>query len=397
MQLLDPLNCKQISKFFSPYLTAADDGYTGTNFERPDFKRMIELVKDGSIGAIIVKDMSRFGRDYLGVGFYTEVMFPELDVRFIAIMSGVDSSAQQDTDFLPFLNIVNEWYAKDTSKKIRAVSRAKGEAGEHVATHPPYGYAKDTDDPKRWIVDKEAAQVVRRIYALCMEGYGPAQTAKILRNDRVLCPAAYTVHQGHKQRHPVPADPCEWHANTVAGILSRREYLGHTVNFKTFTRSYKNKKVRVNPEEKQMVFENTHKPIIPQEVWDRVQELRAHKRRPCSTGKSSMFSGLLYCADCGRKLYYCTTNHFKANQDFFVCANYRSNTGTCSAHYIRQAVLDKLVLEYLQNTLAFAQGFEDDFVRAVTGLEEGAAGGAQSPHSRRAPYQRDRRPLPQAL
>ena len=282
-----------------------DDGYTGTNFERPDFKRMIELVKGGTIDTVIVKDMSRFGRDYLGVGFYTEVMFPELDVRFIAIMSGVDSSAQQDTDFIPFLNIINEWYAKDT------------------------------DDPKRWIVDEEAAQVVRRIYDLCMDGYSPAQIAGILRADKVLCPAAYAVQQGRKQCHPVPADPCEWHANTVARILSRREYLGHTVNFKTFTKSYKDKKIRPNPEEKQMVLENTQEPIVPQKVWDRVQELRSHKRRPCSTGKSSIFSGLVYCADCGRKLYYCTTNHFKAGQDFFVCSNYRSNTGTCFAYYIR--------------------------------------------------------------
>lgn len=352
-------------KFHNPEFFV-DDGYSGGDFDRPDFNRMISLVRDGKIGTIIVRDMSRFGRDYLKVGFYTEVMFPDMDVRFIAIGNGIDSINQQDSDFTPFLNIINEWYLKDSSKKIRAVFKAKGEAGEHIASHPPYGYVKDKENPKRWVVDEEAAGVVQRIFSLCMDGYGPMQIARILRADRVLCPAAYVVHQGHKQRNPIPADPCKWKAETVAKILARKDYLGHTVNFKTFTKSYKDKRSKVNPVENQRVFEGTHKPVIQQDVWDRVQELRKHKRRPCKTGKSSIFSGLVYCADCGEKLYYCTTNNFTPNQDFFVCANYKSNTGTCSAHYIRQLVLEKLVHEHLRQMLAFARGFEDDFIQAVS-------------------------------
>ena len=259
-------------KFHNPEFFV-DDGYSGGDFDRPDFNRMISLVRDGKIGTIIVRDMSRFGRDYLKVGFYTEVMFPDMDVRFIAIGNGIDSINQQDSDFTPFLNIINEWYLKDSSKKIRAVFKAKGEAGEHIASHPPYGYVKDKENPKQWVVDEEAAGVVQRIFSLCMDGYGPMQIARILRADRVLCPAAYVVHQGHKQRNPIPADPCKWKAETVAKILARKDYLGHTVNFKT---------------------------------------------------------------------------------------------GTCSAHYIRQLVLEKLVHEHLRQMLAFARGFEDDFIQAVS-------------------------------
>lgn len=256
-----------------------DDGYSGTNFDRPSWMGLMEKVESGEVSAVIVKDMSRLGRDYLKVGFYTEILFPEKDIRFIAINNGVDSANQQDSDFTPFLNIINEWYAKDTSKKIRAVFRAKGESGKPLCTNPPYGYMKDSNNKNKWVVDEEAAKIVQYIFSLCIEGYGPTQIAKRLTRERVLIPAAYWQAQGRLSNNSIPDNPCAWISNTVARILSKPEYLGHTFNFKTFRKSYKDKKKRDNPEENQIVFENTHPPIIEKEQWERVQELRNHKRR----------------------------------------------------------------------------------------------------------------------
>lgn len=271
-----------------------DDGFSGTNFERPGWNDMLEQIEAGKVKTVVVKDMSRLGRDYLKVGFYTEVLFPEKSVRFIAINNGIDSNNQQDGDFTPFLNIINEWYAKDTSKKIRAVMKSKGETGEHLCTHPPYGYRKDPNNPKKWIVDEEAAQVVRRIYALCLEGYGPTQIARMLKEDEIPVPTAYWLSNGRKPNTALPDNPCKWVSDTVAYILERKEYLGHTINFKTYKQSYKSKKKLWNPEEKQMVFENTHEAIIAADVWEKVQALRKNKRRPTRTGKTNMFSGIAY-------------------------------------------------------------------------------------------------------
>ena len=281
-----------------------DDGYSGVNFNRPAWQELIALVEAGEVGAIIVKDMSRIGRNYLEVGMYTEMLFVEKNVRFIAINSGVDSANQQDNDFTPFLNIINEFYVKDTSRKIRAVMKSKGEAGEHLCTNPPYGYMKDPDNPKRWIVDEEAAEVVRRIFRLCMEGYGPSQIARKLKTNKVEVPTVHWSGMGRNPSASTPDNPHDWAPRTVSGILEKQEYLGHTVNFKTFRQSYKSKKKLDNPPEKQMIFENTHAAIIDEATWSRVQELRKNKRRPTKTGKSNMFSGLVHCADCGAKLYY---------------------------------------------------------------------------------------------
>ncbi|MBR0597795.1 DUF4368 domain-containing protein [Sinanaerobacter chloroacetimidivorans] len=342
-----------------------DDGISGTTFDRPDFQRMIELVEDGKVSAVIIKDMSRFGRDYLKVGLYTEVMFPEKNVRFIAVNDGVDS-AYGDNEFTPFRNIINEWYCRDTSKKIRAVFKAKGQAGEHLSTHPPYGYRKDPANPKQWLVDEEAAQVVQRIFDLCVAGLGPTQIARRLTKDGILTPTAYLQQQGQKTTNPVPANPCRWVTETVKRILERMEYLGHTVNFKTCRKSYKSKKKLENPPEDRCVFENTHLAIIEQVQWDRVQELRKNKRRPTKTGRTSMFSGLLYCADCGAKLYYCTANGFEERQNHFVCSNYKSNTGTCSVHFIREVVLYTLVLEHVRGIIRYVRQFEKVFVKQVS-------------------------------
>ena len=236
--------------------------------------------------------MSRLGRDYLKVGFYTEVPFVEKGVRFIAINNGIDSANQQDNDFTPFLNIINEWYAKDTSKKICAVMKSKGEAGEHLCTNPPYGYRKDPENKKRWIVDEEAAEVVKRIFALCLDGYGPSKIARILKEDKVITPTIHFQQTGRAARNAPPDNPYHWTGDTIADILERPEYKGHTVNFKTYKQSYKSKKTCNNPEEKWLVFENTHEAIIDADTWARVQGLRKNKRRPTRTARPICFPAL---------------------------------------------------------------------------------------------------------
>ncbi|HIS59318.1 MAG TPA: recombinase family protein [Candidatus Faecousia faecipullorum] len=359
---------------FSNTVFFVDDGYSGTNFNRPSWSELLEKIENGEVSTLIVKDMSRLGRDYLKVGFYTEVLFVEKGVRFIAINNGIDSANQQDSDFTPFLNIINEWYAKDTSKKIRAVMKSKGEAGEHLCTNPPYGYMKDPDNKKQWIVDEEAAEVVKRIFALCLDGYGPSQIARILKADKVLIPTAYWQAQGKTVNHSVPENPYLWVSATVADILEKKDYLGHTVNFKTYKQSYKSKKKLYNPEEKQLVFENTHKAIIDADTWQRVQELRKNKRRPTRTGKTNMFSGIVRCADCGEKLYYCTSKNFEARQDHFVCSTSRlKGKEVCATHFIRAVVLEQGVLAHMRMTVACVANHEEQFRKAMGAKQKAEA------------------------
>ena len=275
-----------------------DDGYSGTNFNRPGFQRMLADIKAGKIKRVIVKDMSRFGRDYLQVGMYTDVLFPEFGVHFIAVNDGVDST-RGENEFTAIRNVFNEMYARDTSKKIRATWQSKGKSGEHLTTIPPYGYIKDPEDKKKWIVDEEAAAVVQKIFSLCVDGLGPTQIAKWLKQHQILNPTAYAHSKGLPASNKPTADPCRWTNETVCRILERVDYLGHTVNFKTTKQSYKSKKTCNNPEEKWLVFENTHEAIIDADTWARVQELRKNKRRPTRTGKTNMFSGIVRCADCG--------------------------------------------------------------------------------------------------
>ena len=351
---------------FSNTAFFVDDGYSGTNFNRPSWGELLERIENGEVATLIVKDMSRLGRDYLKVGFYTEVLFVEKGVRFIAINNGIDSANQQDSDFTPFLNIINEWYAKDTSKKIRAVMKSKGEAGEHLCTNPPYGYMKDPDNKKRWIVDGEAAEIVKRIFALCLNGYGPSQIARILKEDKVITPTMHFQQIGRAARNAPPENAYAWESKTVAGILERPEYQGHTVNFKTYRQSYKNKKTFYNPAEKQLVFENTHEAIIDADTWARVQELRKNKRRPTRTGKTNMFSGIVRCADCGEKLYYCTSKNFEARQDHFVCSTSRlKGKEVCPTHFIRAVVLEQGVLAHLRLTIACIANHEEQFRKAM--------------------------------
>ena len=337
-----------------------DDGYSGTTFDRPAFREMEKMIENGEIGTVIVKDMSRLGRNYLQVGMYTDIVFPENDVRFIAINDNVDSAVQTEFDMTPIRNFCNELYARDTAKKIKSTFKMKGESGKHLTTNLPFGYIKDKDDKDKWLIDEPAAIVVRKIFDLCANGFGPLQIAKRLRAEEVLIPTAYYAQRDGKLYE---RDPFNWDQKTVAGILERVEYLGHTVNFKTTSKNYKSKKRIQNPPEKQLIFKNTHPAIISEELFETVQKIREGKRRPTATGKMSLLSGKVFCADCESKLHYCTTNGFEAKQDFFTCANYRSNMGSCSAHYIRNVTLCNMVFKHIKKMLVYVQQFEETFVR----------------------------------
>ena len=344
-----------------------DDGYSGTNFDRPDFQRMIAEMGDGNVATIIVKDMSRLGRDYLKVGYYTEVAFPEADVRFIAINNGVDSANQQDSDFTPFLNIINEWYAKDTSKKIRAVFKAKGESGKPLCTNPPYGYVKDPQDKLHGIIDEDAATVVKEIFHLCMKGLGPTQIATELTKRKIENPAAHGKRNGiNVSAQQERDDLFIWRTSTIARILTRQEYLGHTVNFKTKRKSYKQKKqLKNNPSEWQ-IFRNTHDAIIDEETFKTVQRIRDGRRKVSRLGDMGILSGMMFCADCDNKLYQVRGKGWEHDKEYFVCATYRKVKGGCSSHQIRNVVVEQLLLQNLQRVTAFARGHEDEFLQLIT-------------------------------
>lgn len=350
---------------YTPYQFYIDDGFSGTNFERPQFKQMIEDAQKGTVKRIICKDLSRFGRDYIKVGLYTEFIFPDKDIHFIAVNDDVDSNVQKDNDLAPFKNLFNEWYARDTSKKIRAVKKAKGLAGEHMSCIAPYGYRKNPDNPKEWLIDEESAEIVREIFRLCVDGYGPRRIANILKERGVLCPTAYALSKGYGIAKNVPKNPCQWSSTVVVNILERVDYLGHTVNFKTHRKSYKQKKKIENDKSEWKIFENTHEPIIDQSTFDIVQKIRANRKRPTKMGEMPIFSGILYCADCGKKLSF----HRRANdpdtKHNFVCSNYRSDTHNCSMHYIRNVVVEQLVLENLREVVSYVKAYEDEFVQMV--------------------------------
>ena len=311
-------------------------------------------------------DMSRLGRDYLQVGMYTEIMFPEHDIHFIAVNDGVDST-QGDNEFTPFRNIINEWYAKDTSKKIRAVMKVKGNAGEHLTTLPPYGYMKSPDNKKLWVRDEEAAAVVYEIGLYVMDGFGPSQIARKLTERRILTPAAYYASRGRKASNIKRGLPYAWDASTVADIMDRwREYLGHTVNFKTRKKSYKSKKVIHNPESEWMIFENTHDPIWTEAIADAARAARQTRRRPTKMGEMGMFSGMMFCADCGSVMYQCRATNFRREQEYYLCAGYRKSRDFCGqTHSIRTVILEELILENLREIVSFASRSKDEFVRLV--------------------------------
>lgn len=336
-----------------------DDGYTGTNFNRPSFKKMSEDIDKGLVTTVIVKDLSRFGRNYIEVGSYSEIIYPEAGVRFIAIMDNVDTGSLESNEFAAFTNLFNEWYPKSTSKKVKEVKKAKGLAGEHLGA-PPYGYLRNPDDNTRWLVDEEAAAVVRRIFSLCMQGNGMSAIATILWEEKVLTPSAYKASKGVGVAR-VSENPYCWKPSAVAAILENVAYIGCTESFKSTRLGFKSKKRIPTAKEMRAYIENAHTPIIDREVWDKVQMIRENKRRPTKSGITSMFSGLLYCADCGAKLSLATANRYT----HFRCSQYKrtSRTQNCTQHYIREDALNQLVLKQLQHFLSYLQQFERVFIR----------------------------------
>ena len=339
-----------------------DDGYSGTNFNRPGFQRMLADIKAGKIKRVIVKDMSRFGRDYLQVGFYTDMLFPDFGVHFIAVNDGVDST-RGENEFTAIRNVFNEMYARDTSKKIRATWQSKGKSGEHLTTIPPYGYMKDPDNKKKWIIDEEAAAVVQQIFALCVSGMGPTQIAKWLEKHEIYNPTAYSQAKGRPVTNKPTANPYKWTNETVSRTLERIEYLGHTVNFKTRKQSYKSKKKLWNDPSEWVIFENTQPPIVEESVFLIVQNIRRSRRRPTKMGDMGIFSGLLYCAECGGKMYQCRATNFTEEQKYFICSTYRKGKDLCTTHSIKNVVLHEIVLRNLWEAIEYVTQYEAEFIQ----------------------------------
>ena len=349
-----------------------DDGISGVTMDRPGFNDMMEQLAAGKAAAVFVKDLSRLGRNYIEVGRLTEEFFPEHDIRLVAVSDNIDT-AEGENELAPIRNLFNEWYARDISKKRRISNKIKGNAGEPMG-QPPYGYIKDPDNPKRWIVDEEAAQVVRRIYSMTLEGYGTEQIAASLEQDGILTPRAYWLKKGIKRPGKGKEQPpTKWNSSSVTKILSLQEYCGDILNFKTYSKSYKNKKRLENDRENWVVFKDVHEPIIERAVFEQVQQKRGKiRKRRTHEGERNMFSGLLVCADCGHNLHF----HFnQGNPDikYFNCSNYKGNRGSCtSTHYVRVDFLEQVVLGEIRRLTKFASQFEDEFVKAVIGHSQQA-------------------------
>ena len=347
---------------FSNLRWYTDDGYSGANFQRPGFQAMLADIEAGKVGTVIVKDMSRLGRNYLQVGMYTEMIFPQKGVRFIAINDGVDS-AQGDNDFAPLRNIFNEWLVRDTSKKIKAVKRSKGMSGKPVTSKPVYGYLMDEDE--NFIIDEEAAPVVKQIYHLCLAGNGPTKIARMLTEQQIPTPGTLEYRRTGSTRRYHPGYECKWATNTVVHLLENREYTGCLVNFKTEKPSYKLKHSIENPPEKQAVFENHHEPIIDRETWERVQELRKQRKRPNRYDEVGLFSGILFCADCGSVMYQQRYQTDKRKQDCYICGSYKKRTADCTAHFIRTDLLTAGVLSNLRKVTSYAAKHEARFMKLL--------------------------------
>ena len=358
-----------------------DDGFSGTNFNRPDFQRMMSDAEDGKIATIIVKDMSRFGRDYIMVGYYTEIYFPNSDIRFIAINDQVDTVSATDNDFTPFKNIMNEWYAKDTSKKIKAVLKTKGNSGKHLSTLPPFGYKKDPNDKEKWIVDEEAAATVKEIFDLYIGGLKINDIAKRLTEEGKETPQLYAMKRGLKYRGRSPY-PEIWNNSTIRYILVQMAYTGCTVNFQTYRKSFKSKKMAFYPKDEWKIFEGTQPAIIDRQTFDTVQKMREHKRVYIKSNETNMFSGLLYCADCGGLL---TIQRYKKNHDYdhFYCSTYRKKKkGLCTPHRIRVNDLKEVVLQDLRKICEYVAFHEKEFIenylKSTTAEQQKAQAKAQS-------------------
>ena len=338
-----------------------DDGFSGGNFQRPAFQQMIADMENGKIGIIVTKDLSRLGRNQLHTGLYIEERFPMFGVRYIAINDNVDTENAESNDLMPFKNLFNEWFIRDTSRKIRAVQKAKAERGERLGTRAPYGYTKDPET-KKLIIDEEAAAVVKRIFALCAAGNGPSQIARILKKEQVLTPTMYAyakygmTHTGLDTQRPY-----HWSGDTVADMLENEIYIGNTVNYRFSTRSYKDKRKIEHPREECLVFENTHPAIIPKEVWDIVQRVRKNKRRRTKMDEQNKYSGLVICADCGKTMVLHRAHTMSADYNHFTCRTYKKDSEACTAHYIRECILDEIVLEDLRRITVEAREHPQEF------------------------------------
>ena len=345
-----------------------DDGYSGVSFNRPDFQRMLEMMEQGKVATLITKDLSRLGRNYIEVGQYTEMLFPRWDVRYIAINDNYDSLYSEGNELAPFKNLFNEWYARDTSKKIRAVVKAKAERGERVGTVVPYGYRKDPDVKGHLLVNEDTAPVVRLIFSLCAEGKGPKVIANILREKRILKPTVYRFQTEGK--YGVVTDTEDiygWNDRTVAGILDNEIYLGHTINCRTTVVSYKDKRKKDIPESEWYRFENTHEAIVDKVTWGIVRKVREGKRRRTNMGDVNKYSGLLYCADCGSKLYFVRGTTIKPEAYNFICSRYRKHMGheLCTPHTVREMALDEIILEEIRSVTYYARANTAQFVNFI--------------------------------
>lgn len=342
-----------------------DDGYSGTDFDRPGFQEMLDEIEADHVAVVLTKDLSRLGRNSTMTGMFINITFAKHNVRYIAINDNFDTINQNsvDNDFAGIRMWFNEFYARDTSRKVRAVVKAKGERGEPLTGFLPYGYIKDPNDPKKWIVDEEAAKVVKRIFALCMEGRGPTQIANQLEAEKVLNVTAYYMKEGRKSNHPEPANHYHWESRTISDILARREYTGCTVNFKTYSNSIWDKTTRKNPVENQAIFYDTHPAIIDIDTFDKVQEIREQRHRRTKSGNTHMFSGLVFCADCKGKMYF-SGSHDDPSKWNYTCSNSRGSDSPCSAHFIRAIVLERLVWNYTQRVIELVLRYEAHF-RAI--------------------------------
>ena len=366
-----------------------DDGISGGTFERPAWKQMLADIEAGKVGVVLAKDMSRIGRDYLQTGFYTEILFREKGVRFIAIGNGVDSADKNSSEFVPFLNIVNEWYLRDCSRKQMAAYQARGKAGKPTTNHAIYGYRKNPEDKHNWLIDEEAAAVVRRIFQLTVNGYGPQEVANILRDDKIERPSVYLSKrgQGTRQNSTDMARPYDWCSTSVSHIIGKPEYMGHTVNFRSYKESYKDKHAIKRPPEDWLIFENTHEAIVDPETWALAQQARRTVHRTDSTGEANPLTGLVYCSDCGAKMYNHRGRHQaeKENRgkdpvsglypyDHYDCSTYaltfhRTST-RCFSHYISTKALRALILDTIHAASVYAIENKAEFIRRVREASE---------------------------
>ena len=356
-----------------------DDGWSGGNFERPDWKRLVADIEAGKVATVLVKDMSRVGRNYLQTGFYTEVFFREHGVHFIAIANNVDNEDQSSSEFAPFLNIVNEWYLRDQSRKVATAYKMKGNAGKPVTNNAIYGYKKDPEDKDHWLVDDEAAAVVRRIFRLAVEGHGPYDISRMLTEEKVQCPAYYFAVRGIGPRKNTTdmSRPYDWYGNTVSEIIAKPEYMGHTVNFRTSKKSYKDERVKNAPED-WLIFENTHEAIVDAGTWELAQKVRRTQRRKDTTGEANPLTGLLFCADCGAKMYNHRGKQIREGHtilhDGYNCSTYtltiERETKCCYSHSISTRALRELILETIRTVSTYAIENEAEFIEKVRAASE---------------------------